>query len=202
MRRSGGTPALRSTMPFCTSIAQRTASTTLRNSMRLPSRGAVIVHHQIEPPLDLPVGLLRETDRARRANAFEPRGDIDAVTHQIAICFLDDVAEMNADPEFNPTPFRQPRIALNHAVLHFDGAANGLDHAAKLDEKAISGSLDDAAMVGGDGGVDKVAAQPPKARERAILVRARKPAVADNVGDQNGGNLAALGHGALSAVQT
>ena len=37
MRRSGGTPALRSTMPFCTSIAQRTASTTLRNSMRLPS---------------------------------------------------------------------------------------------------------------------------------------------------------------------
>ncbi len=37
MRRSSGTPALRSTMPFCTSIAQRTASTTLRNSMRLPS---------------------------------------------------------------------------------------------------------------------------------------------------------------------
>ena len=33
MRRSGGRPALRSTMPFCTSIAQRTASTTLRNSM-------------------------------------------------------------------------------------------------------------------------------------------------------------------------
>ena len=37
MRRSGGTPALRSTMPFCTSMAQRTASTTLRNSMMLPS---------------------------------------------------------------------------------------------------------------------------------------------------------------------
>ena len=32
MRRSGGKPALRSTMPFCTSIAHRTASTTLRNS--------------------------------------------------------------------------------------------------------------------------------------------------------------------------
>jgi hypothetical protein len=37
IRRSAGKPALRSTIPFCTSIAQRTASTTLRNSMRLPS---------------------------------------------------------------------------------------------------------------------------------------------------------------------
>ena len=37
MRRSGGRLALRSIMPFCISIAQRTASTTLLNSMRTPS---------------------------------------------------------------------------------------------------------------------------------------------------------------------
>ena len=37
MRRSGGKPVLRSTMPLCTSMAQRTASTTLRNSMIEPS---------------------------------------------------------------------------------------------------------------------------------------------------------------------
>ncbi len=37
MRRSGGRPALRSIMPFCTSTAQRTASTTLRNSTIAPS---------------------------------------------------------------------------------------------------------------------------------------------------------------------
>ena len=37
MRRSGGRPALRSTMPFCTSMAQRTASTTLLNSIKTPS---------------------------------------------------------------------------------------------------------------------------------------------------------------------
>ena len=33
----GWSPALRSTMPFCTSTAQRTASATLLNSMRTPS---------------------------------------------------------------------------------------------------------------------------------------------------------------------
>jgi hypothetical protein len=37
MRFSGDRPALRSTIPPCTSIAQRTASTTLRNSMIEPS---------------------------------------------------------------------------------------------------------------------------------------------------------------------
>src|SRR5271165_5054193 len=41
MRRSSGTPALRSTMAFCTSMAQRTASTTLRNSTRAPIAGAL-----------------------------------------------------------------------------------------------------------------------------------------------------------------
>ena len=34
---SSGTPALRSIRPFCISIVQRTASTTLRNSMIVPS---------------------------------------------------------------------------------------------------------------------------------------------------------------------
>ena len=37
MRLSSATPALRSTMACWTSIAQRTASTTLRNSITLPS---------------------------------------------------------------------------------------------------------------------------------------------------------------------
>ena len=41
MRRSSGTPALRSTIAFWTSMAQRTASTTLRNSTMLPSPGAL-----------------------------------------------------------------------------------------------------------------------------------------------------------------
>ena len=45
MRRPGGRPELRSMSPFCTSIAQRTASTTLRNSMRLPSPVRLTMRH-------------------------------------------------------------------------------------------------------------------------------------------------------------
>ncbi len=63
-----------------------------------------------------------------------------------------------------------------------------------LDETSIAGALDDAPMMGGDGGIDQVASQPPKARQRAILVGAGEPAVADNIGDQNRRELPGLAH--------
>jgi hypothetical protein len=40
--RFSGTPALRSTIAFCTSMAQRTASTALQNSTMLPSAGPAL----------------------------------------------------------------------------------------------------------------------------------------------------------------
>ena len=56
---------------------------------------------EIEPSLDLPVGVLGETDRARLADALQPRGDVDAIAHQIAVGLLDDVAQMDADPKLD-----------------------------------------------------------------------------------------------------
>ena len=52
---------------------------------------------EIEPSLHLPVGLLGQADRAGVGDALQPRGDIDAVAHQIAVGFLDHIAEMDAD---------------------------------------------------------------------------------------------------------
>ena len=95
--RARAAPALRSTMPVCTSIAQRTASTTLRNSMN-----------------------------------------------------------------------------------------------------AVAGALDDAPMMSGDGGINQIAAQRPQSRQGSILVRAREPAVADHIGDQDRCNFPGLAHGAPS----
>ena len=78
---------------------------------------------QIKPSLDLPIGVLREADRAGLGDAFEPRGDIDAVAHQVAVALLDDVAEMDADAELDAPVGRHARVALGHAVLHFDRAS-------------------------------------------------------------------------------
>ena len=65
--------------------------------MFLSLRLAEIGDREIEPRLHLPVGVLGEADRARRGDALQPRGDIDAVAHQVAVALLDDVAEMDAD---------------------------------------------------------------------------------------------------------
>jgi hypothetical protein len=102
----------------------------------------------------LAVGVLRKADAAGFGDTFQSCGDVDAVAHEIAVAFLDDVAEMNADPKLDAPLWRQPGIALDHAVLHFDGATHRIDHAAELDKVAVAGPLHHAAMMHGDGGVE------------------------------------------------
>jgi len=55
-------------------------------------------------------------------------------------------------------------------------------------------------MMRGDRGIDQIAAQPTEPRQRAILIRAREPTVADHIGDQDRSNLPGFGHGARSRV--
>jgi hypothetical protein len=52
---------------------------------------------EVEPTLHLPVGLLGKTDRARLGDAFQSRGDVDPVAHEVAVFLFDHVAEVDAD---------------------------------------------------------------------------------------------------------
>ena len=66
-------------------------------------------------------------------------------------------------------------------MLHFDRAAHRVHHAAELNNGSIAGSLDDATVVHGDCGINQIAADRPKPRQRTIFVRAGEPAVTDYV---------------------
>jgi Domain of unknown function (DUF4175)/Aldo/keto reductase family len=90
----------------------------------------------------LAVGVLGKTDTARISNAFKARGNVDAVAHQVAIALLDHVAQMDADAELDATLRRKTRVALDHAILHLDCAANGIDDASELYEDAVTRPLD------------------------------------------------------------
>ena len=68
---------------------------------------------------------------------------------------------MNADAELDAALRSQAGVALGQAALHFDRAAHRVDDAAKFDEAAVAGPLDDAPAVRVDGGVDQIAAQAP-----------------------------------------
>jgi hypothetical protein len=118
-----------------------------------------IGHRQIKPPLDLTIGVLGETGRPGLGDALQPRGDIDAIAHEIAVGFLDHIAQMNPDAELDPSLGRQAGVALDHTDLDFDRAALGVDHAVELND-AAAGALDDAPVMPGDRAINQIAAQP------------------------------------------
>ncbi len=76
----------------------------------------------------------------------EPRGDVDAVAENIVVVD-DDVADMDADAEFDPLILRHGGVLLGHAALDLDRAARRVDGAGELDQHAVAGGLDDAAAM-------------------------------------------------------
>ena len=103
---------------------------------------------------------------------------------------------MDADPKFDALVRRDLGVALDHRSLDFNGAVHRVDDAPELDDCAIAGALDDAAVVHGDGRVDQVAAERPQPRQNPVLVGSGKPRIADHVGHQDRGQFSGLAHGA------
>jgi len=58
---------------------------------------------------------------------------------------------MDAHTELDAALRRKTGVALDHAVLHFDGTTNSIYHATKLDDAAVAGALHHAAMMHGNG---------------------------------------------------
>jgi hypothetical protein len=77
---------------------------------------------------------------------------------------------MDADAKFDALVGRDLGVALDHRPLDFDGAIHRVDDAAKFDDAAIAGALDDAAMMHGYGWVDQVASERPEPRQNPVLV--------------------------------
>ena len=139
--------------------------------------------------------MLGQTDSTGLGDAFQSRGDVDAVAHQVAVALLDHVAQMDADAKLDAALRRKASVALDHAVLHLDGAAHGIDHAAKLDDAPVAGALHHAPVMHGDGGIDQIASERPQPRQRPLLIGASKPAVSDHICGKNGCEFPGLRHG-------
>jgi hypothetical protein len=59
---------------------------------------------------DLPMGIVGGADTAGLRDSFEARGDVDAVAKDI-VFVNDNIADVNADPEFDSAPPRHIGIA-------------------------------------------------------------------------------------------
>ena len=126
------------------------------------------------------MGVVGDAHAARLGDPLEARRDIDAVAENIVVV-EDDVADMDADAELDPQLRRDVARTLSHRALQLDRAACRIDGAGELDQHAVAGGLDDAAVMRGDAGIDDGLAQHLELRQRALLVTAHQPAVAGNV---------------------
>src|SRR4029077_5230793 len=112
---------------------------------------AKIADREIQSRSYLPIGIFRQTYGAGRGNALQSRGDVDAIAHEVAISLLDDITDMDADAKLDAALRWQAGIALDHRILHFDGAAHGIYNAAKLNQCTIACALHHAPLVHSNG---------------------------------------------------
>jgi hypothetical protein len=146
---------------------------------------AAVLEGDIEAALDVLLHPRRNADAAGIGEALQPSGDVDAVAKNVAVV-QDDVADMNADPQFDPLGRRDIEIGAGHRQLDIDRATRGIDRAGKFRQHAVAGGLDDAAAMLGDFRIDQADPMMFELRERALLVQPHQPAVTGDIGSQDG----------------
>ena len=103
--------------------------------------------------------VLGEADAAGLDHRLQPRRDVDAVAQKIAVGLHHDIAQVDSDAELDAALGIFGRVVLRDFALDRERAPYRVDHAAELGEHAVAGGVDDAAVIGGDGGIDQIAAQ-------------------------------------------
>jgi class 3 adenylate cyclase len=96
---------------------------------------------------------------------------------QAAVALLNHVAKMDADSKLNAALGRQASVALDHAVLHLDGAAHRIYNASELlvGDLVGSGEAQERGIVGE---TPNVAARLQGGAEQNTIVIAQKHAEA------------------------
>jgi hypothetical protein len=136
----------------------------------------------------------RDANASGCGERLQPRGNVDAVAGDV-VTLDDDVAEVDPNAEFDPLVGGDEQVARSHLALHLHGAAQRGRRARKFDQHAVAGRTHDAAAVLGDLRIDQLRADLPQPGMRAGLVALHEPRIADDVGDDDRGELAVDGHG-------
>ena len=144
--------------------------------------------------LDLLVDRTRDIDLTGLGNALDACGDVDAVAVDI-IRLYDDVAEIDANPVFEPRMLRKRGVAADQILLDDDAASNGLDGAIENGDEAIARRLHQRAMVLDDAGLDDIPFDPLDASMRSLLVVLHDATVRGDITDDD--RRKATRHGAV-----
>lgn len=114
---------------------------------------------------------------ARFGDALKPCRVVYPIAVNVVI-INDDIAEIYANPKFDPVIDTDLVVPLAHAALHLDGASYNVNHGRKLNQHAVSGRLDDAAPMFFDFWIDERLPMPLQSSERAF--RSHQTVVPEN----------------------
>jgi hypothetical protein len=117
---------------------------------------AQILEAEIELVANLVAHDPADADAARIGQGFEACGEVDAVAVNVALVD-DNIAEIDADAEFNRRLSGNVGAALCHVALHLDRTANRIDDTGEFNQCAIAGGFDEAAAVLSNFWVDQFA---------------------------------------------
>jgi hypothetical protein len=112
-----------------------------------------LLAHVLEDEIELTRSVLlyprRDANSAWLGQTFKANRDVHAVTKDVAV--LDyNVAHIDANPEVDAPAGRYVCIPHGHLSLYLGGAAQSVDYAAELDEKPVTRSLDEPAVMRSD----------------------------------------------------
>jgi hypothetical protein len=144
-----------------------------------------IITDNVDLASDLPVGVIGHAHPARFGDAFKSGSNVDTVAKDVVVVD-DDVAGVNADPEFDPLFLRHRRILLGHAALDFNGTVYRIHGTGKLNQHAVARGFDDPPAMRGDGGVNERLSDRLEPGQRAFLVDAHETTIAGNICRQYG----------------
>src|ERR1700739_302828 len=130
------------------------------------------------------VCLAGNVNSARLGYPLKPCGDVHAIAVNI-VRLDDDVAEVYANPKFDPLVDTYPGVSLAHAALHFNGTSYRVNHGRELNQHAVPGRLNDTASMFFDFRIDQRLPMPLQLSERAFLIHAHETAVAGHIRSQN-----------------
>ena len=148
-----------------------------------------IVELEIDLAVYLAIETVRNADPTGLGQGLESCRDVYAVA--IDVVALDDhVAQIDANTQYDPGFLGQMIVGCGQGRLQFGGTAYGTDSAGKLDENAIAHDLHDPTFVGGHERCQDFGALFPEGRYRPVFICLHQTAVADDVGQNDGGEAA------------
>jgi hypothetical protein len=128
----------------------------------------------------LSVRIIRQQNAASFSETLEPCGNIYPVAKDIP-AVNDDITNIDAYAELNPSVERYSDIALGHATLNINRTPDGVDNAAKLSQQPIARIFHNPPTVLDDFRIDERTKMFSEPDVSSLLVQARQAAISSHV---------------------